>query len=97
MAWTLAPSFAAAARPTMHRYRHSRTHSPYGVGEPSVGRSTNPRRIAGARSRCFRTHGVAVSARPAKGSVPDVADILCEPPGPLGLDLAAEVVVPEDR
>ena len=59
----LAPSLAAAGK-TTHRFALSSSHSAHGRGEPSLGRSADPRRVVEARNRRLGTHGVAVSARP---------------------------------
>ena len=69
----------AAAGTTTHRTPASTPHSAYGAGKRSLGRPANPRRVAEARIQCFRTHGVAVSARPTDATVPNLADIFREP------------------
>ena len=40
-----------------------------------MGRSADSRRVTQARDRRLRTHRVAVPARPAEGTVTDLADI----------------------
>ena len=50
-----------------------------GDGKRYLGRPATPRRVAEARIQCFRTHGVAVSARPTDATVPNLADLLREP------------------
>src|SRR6516225_1140039 len=72
-------SHTAAAGTTTDRTPASKPHSAYGAGKRSLGRPANPRRVADARIQCFRTHGVAVSARPTDATVPNLADTLREP------------------
>ena len=49
--------------------------NPPGRGTVRMGRSTDSRRATQARHRRLRTHRVAVPARPAEGTITDVADI----------------------
>ena len=60
------------------------------------GRPANPRRVAEARIHCFRTHGVAVSARPTDETVANLADILREPRRQPGVHLDDDVVVRDE-
>src|SRR6516162_10253474 len=83
----------AAAGTTTHRTPASTPHSAYGDGKRSLGRPANPRRVAEAQIHCFRTHGVAVSARPTDETVPNLADLLREPHRQLGVHLDDHVVV----
>src|SRR5687768_11097782 len=48
--WMLEPPTAAATGQTVHRRPASSPHSAYGHGEPSLGCSTNPRRVAETRT-----------------------------------------------
>ena len=61
-----------------------------------MGRPANPRRVADARIQCFRTHGVAASARPTDETVPNLADILREPRRHPGVHLDDDVVVRDE-
>ena len=86
-------SRTAAAGTTTHRSTASKSHSANGDGKRSLGRPANPRRVAEARTHCFRTHGVAISARPTDETVPNLADLLREPHRQLGVHLDDHVVV----
>jgi len=55
----LAPSLAAPAGKTRHRFTTSSPDSALGRRERSLGRSAYPRRVTEARNRHLRTHGVA--------------------------------------
>ena len=58
----LEASLAAAAGTATHRFATSKAHWAHGHGELSLGRSADPWRVAEARDRRLRTHGVPVSA-----------------------------------
>jgi hypothetical protein len=70
----LAPPLATSWQ-TTHRFRLSSPDSALGPGESSLGCSADSRRVTQARDRRLRTHRVAVPARPAEGTVTDLADI----------------------
>jgi hypothetical protein len=65
----LEPSLATATGKATHRFTTASPHSANGHGEPSLGRSADPRRVVETRSHCLGTHGVAVSTRPTDGTV----------------------------
>jgi hypothetical protein len=76
ISWMLEPSLATATGKATHRFTTSNPHSANGHGEPSLGRSADPRRVAETRSHRLGTHGVAVSTRPTDGTVADLAYFL---------------------
>src|ERR1700738_4694042 len=88
----LAPKIAAAGRTTTHRFRSSVPHSAHGRGEYSLGRSANPRRVAEARHRRLRTHGVTVSPGPNEGTVAELAYVPRERVQPVGSRLDGHVI-----
>jgi hypothetical protein len=57
----LEPSLATATRKAKHRFTTAIPHSANGHGEPSLGRSADPRRAVETRNHPLGTHGVAVS------------------------------------
>ena len=88
----LAPPLATCWQ-TTHRFRMSRLDSALGRRKRSLGRSANPRRVTQARDRRLRTHRVAAPARPAEGTVTDVADIPRESPRPVHVLFARDVTI----
>jgi hypothetical protein len=75
ISWVLEPSLATATGKATLRFTTASPHSANGHGEPSLGRSADPRRVVETRSHCLGTHGVAVSTRPTDGTVADLAYI----------------------
>ena len=71
----LEPSLATATGKATHRLTTASPHSANGHGEPTLGRSADPRRVVETRSHRLGTHGVAVSTRPTDGTVADLAYI----------------------
>jgi hypothetical protein len=69
----LEPSLATATGKATHRFTTASPRSANGHGQPSLGRSADPRRVVETRSHCLGTHGVAVSTRPTDGTVADLA------------------------
>jgi hypothetical protein len=60
--------------------RAARTDSQHGQGKPALGHETDPRRTSRARLRSWNRDGSAVStAGTATASLPDVADVPCQP------------------
>ena len=95
--WMLAPSLAAAARTTMHRFTTSSPDSTLGHGKPSLGRAADPRRVTEARNRRLKTHGVAVHPRPNEGTVADLAYVPREPLRRLAVRVDGDVIVRAGR
>jgi hypothetical protein len=62
------------------------------AAESSLGRSANPRRVAEARHRRLRTHGVTVSPGPNEGTVAELAYVPRERVQPVGAQLDGQVI-----
>ncbi len=71
----LEPSLGPATGKTTHRFGRASPHPAHGRGEPSLGRSADPRRAAEARNRRLGTHGVALSCQYPDGTLTDLAYI----------------------
>ena len=88
---------ASAVGTTTHRLTTSKPHWAHGRGELSLGRSADPWRVAEARNRRLRTHGVQVSAGPTDETVVDLAYIPREPHRQPGVRLDSNRVVRDER
>jgi len=76
-----------------HRFDVSRSDWAPGWGKSALGRAANSRRTAQARSRRFRTHSVALPARPAEETVTDLAHIHRESARPVRMRYPSALTV----